>query len=188
MGTPSSVAGVSAVERREGKENEPNQQAKRLQTLDVTLQYLRKGMDVQQIAQARNLNPITIQNHIATLYRDERFTDVVSRFGYTKQARNCVIKAKNELFGDKAPELTAIQARCGLTYMVIRLALAEEERNIALAKQAPKLSAVESQEVTLEMLNRGLSIEDIAESRSLSQQTVEKQIQGLHIAEKLKAD
>jgi len=36
------------------------------------------------------------------------------------------------------------------------------------------------------MLNRGLSIEDIAESRSLSQQTVEKQIQGLHIAEKLK--
>ncbi len=95
-------------------------------TYVITYDMLKQGMSVDEIAMARNLNPVTIYSHFAYLYEKGENIDI----------QQFITKAEVKKVLDVLPsmsepyKLTELQAAVeGLEYHKIRLALAYVNRN-----------------------------------------------------------
>ena len=92
----------------------------------ITLEMIRAGQTVEQVASARSLTPGTIQNHIVDLYKDGCFPEAPQLLDVTPGIVAEIRAINASLTGDDLGKLRPIKDRCAHSYTVIKLALAAD--------------------------------------------------------------
>ena len=90
----------------------------------TTLDMLRSGQTIPQIAAARSLTVGTIETHVTDGYKEGVCPEAPHLVGLTTAIRDEVCAINASLTGEDVGKLRPIRDRCGHSYALIKLALA----------------------------------------------------------------